>query len=144
MEVKSEPKAAKRAKSLAVAERTTAVPEAREPQVEAIQVEDSSEEERKFQERYLSAEKESLPDWRKEMDAAKTKEERFGVGLKVGDLKTSYAILAEELLSSFVDGDKERLDKFLTKVGMASWQLALIQVVVIGVPVAGVTYALGL
>lgn len=78
------------------------------------------------------------------MDAAKTKEDRFKVGLQVGDFKTSYGILAEELLASFADGDKERLDDFLTKVGIASWQLALIQLFVIGVPFAGITYAMGL
>ena len=107
-----------------------------------------SEEDRQFRERYLSAEKEIQPDWKQQMDAAmdaaKTKEDRFKVGLQVGDFKTSYGILAEELLASFADGDKDRLDDFLTKVGIASWQLALIQLFVIGVPFAGITYVMGL
>jgi len=116
------------------------------PQAEEVQVvdPDESEEDRQFRERYLSAEKETEPEWKKQMDAAKTKEDRFKVGLQVGDFKTSYGILAEELIGSFVDGDKERLDQFLTKAGVASWQLALIQLVVIGVPFAGITYAMGL
>ena len=107
-----------------------------------------SEEDRQFRERYLSAEKEIQPDWKQQMDAAmdaaKTKEDRFKVGLQVGDFKTSYGILAEELLASVADGDKDRLDDFLTKVGIASWQLALIQLFVVGVPFAGLTYAMGL
>eukprot|EP00913_Durusdinium_trenchii_P009250 g8695.t1 len=40
-----------------------------------------------------------------------------------------YSILAEELLGSFVDGDKDRLDQFLTKAGIAQWQLLLVQLV---------------
>eukprot|EP00438_Fugacium_kawagutii_P025628 Skav209731 [mRNA] locus=scaffold528:569021:569263:- [translate_table: standard] len=78
------------------------------------------------------------------MEAAKTKEDRFRVSLQVGELKTSYAILAEEVSGSFVIGDKDRLDQVLTKVGIASWQLAMIQLVVIGVPLAGITNYLGL
>eukprot|EP00438_Fugacium_kawagutii_P016186 Skav225038 [mRNA] locus=scaffold2061:246069:248330:+ [translate_table: standard] len=127
--VQTEAKTAKKK----VAERKKAAPEA--PQAEeAVQVVDAeSEEERQFRERYLSAEKETEPEWKQQMDAAKTKEDRFRVGLQVGDFKTSYGILAEELIGSFADGDKERLDEFLTKAGVASWQLALIQLVVIGV-----------
>eukprot|EP00438_Fugacium_kawagutii_P016185 Skav225037 [mRNA] locus=scaffold2061:241550:243205:+ [translate_table: standard] len=138
--VQTEAKTAKKK----VAERKKAAPEA--PQAEeAVQVVDAeSEEERQFRERYLSAEKETEPEWKQQMDAAKTKEDRFRVGLQVGDFKTSYGILAEELIGSFADGDKERLDEFLTKAGVASWQLALIQLVVIGVPLAGITYGLGL
>ena len=117
-------------------------------QTEPVEVEvvrpTESKEDREFRERYLSADKELQPDWKQQMDAAKTKEERFKVGLKVGDFKTSYGILIEEVLGSLVDGDKERLDSFLTDVGIASWQLALIQMIVIGVPFAGVTYVMGL
>lgn len=124
------------------------VPEPVPKTQEEVEVEvvdpNESEEDRQFRERYLSADKEIQPDWKQQMDAAKTKEDRFKVGLQVGDFKTSYGILAEELLASFADGDKERLDEFLTKVGIASWQLALIQLFVIGVPFAGITYAMGL
>jgi len=119
------------------------VPKTEEVDVEVVDP-NESEEDREFRERYLSADKEIQPDWKQQMDAAKTKEDRFKVGLQVGDFKTSYGILAEELLASFADGDKERLDDFLTKVGIASWQLALIQLFVIGVPFAGITYAMGL
>lgn len=118
------------------------VPKTEEVDVEVVDP-NESEEDREFRERYLSADKEIQPDWKQQMDAAKTKEDRFKVGLQVGDFKTSYGILAEELLASFADGDKERLDDFLTKVGIASWQLALIQLFVIGVPFAGITYAMG-
>ncbi|CAK8991834.1 unnamed protein product [Durusdinium trenchii] len=103
-----------------------------------------SDEDREFRERYLSADKETEPDWKQKMDQAKTKEDRFKVGLQVGDFKTSYSILAEELLGSFVDGDKDRLDQFLTKAGIAQWQLLLVQLVVIGVPLAVITYLFGL
>ena len=51
---------------------------------------------------YLSAEKEEMPGWQSEMKAAKTKEERFKIGLRVGDFKTNYTILFEELISSCV------------------------------------------
>ena len=124
------------------------VPEPVPKTQEEVEVEvvdpNESEEDRQFRERYLSADTEIQPDWKQQMDAAKTKEDRFKVGLQVGDFKTSYGILAEELLASFADGDKERLDDFLTKVGIASWQLALIQLFVIGVPFAGITYVMGL
>lgn len=119
------------------------VPKTEEVDAEVVDP-NESEEDREFRERYLSADKEIQPDWKQQMDAAKTKEDRFKVGLQVGDFKTSYGILAEELLASFADGDKDRLDDFLTKVGIASWQLALIQLFVIGVPFAGITYVMGL
>lgn len=46
------------------------------------------DEDREFRERYLSADKETEPDWKQKMDQAKTKEDRFKVGLQVGDFKT--------------------------------------------------------
>ena len=124
-------------------------PMAQSGQAEVVKVLDhldstETEEEREFRERYLSAEKEIQPDWKQQMEAAKTKEDRFKVGLKVGDFKTSYSILFDEVLGSFAAGDKERLDSFLSKVGLPAWQLALIQLVVIGVPFAGVTHVMGL
>ena len=144
MEPKVETKTGKASKKVQKAK----VPEKMAPEAkpaEKVEVDpNESEEDRKFRERYLSAEKEYQPDWKQQMDAAKTLEDRFKVGLKVGDFKTSYSILAEELLASFADGDKERLDNFLTKVGISSWQLALIQLIVVGVPLAGVSYVTGL
>ena len=112
------------------------VPEQMAPEAkpaENVEVDpNESEEDREFRERYLSAEKQDQPDWKQHMNAAKTTEDRFKVGLKVGDFKTSYSILAEELLASFADGDKERLDNFLNKL------------IVIGVALAGVSYVTGL
>ena len=146
MEPKVETKTGKASKKSKV--QKAKVPEQMAPEAkpaEKVEVDpNESEEDREFRERYLSAEKEDQPDWKQQMDAAKTTEDRFKVGLKVGDFKTSYSILAEELLASFADGDKERLDNFLTKVGISSWQLALIQLMVIGVPLAGITYVTGL
>ena len=146
MEPKVETKTGKASKKSKV--QKAKVPEQMVPEAkpaEKVELDpNESEEDREFRERYLSAEKEDQPDWKEQMDAAKTTEDRFKVGLKVGDFKTSYSILAEELLASFADGDKERLDNFLTKVGISSWQLALIQLIVIGVPLAGVTYVTGL
>mmetsp|Transcript_70603 Transcript_70603/g.165563 ORF Transcript_70603/g.165563 Transcript_70603/m.165563 type:complete len:243 (-) Transcript_70603:88-816(-) len=114
-----------------------------EKEVEVIDP-NESDEDREFRERYLSAEKEEVPDWQSAMRSAKTKEEKFKVGLRVGDLKTSYGILFEELIASFVSGDKEQFDEFLMNVGIAQWQLALIQVVVLAFPIAVITYVLGL
>ena len=146
MEPKVETKTGKASKKSKV--QKAKVPEQIAPEAkpaEKVEVDpNESEEDREFRERYLSAEKEDQPDWKQQMDAAKTTEDRFKVGLKVGDFKTSYSILAEELLASFADGDKERLDNFLTKVGISSWQLALIQLIVIGVPLAGIAYVMGL
>ncbi|CAJ1450676.1 unnamed protein product [Effrenium voratum] len=112
--------------------------------VEAKEAADNeSDEDREFRERYLSAEKEVEPEWKRRMKAAKTKEDRFKVGLQVGDFKTSYSIFFDELLGSFAEGDKGRLDEFLRKVGIAEWQLVLVQAVVIGVPFAGITKLTG-
>ena len=105
---------------------------------------EESDEDREFRERYLSAEKETQPDWKQQMDAAKTREEKFKTGLQVGDFKTSYSILFEEFAGAFLEGDKERLDGFLEKLGIPAPVLLLIQLLVIGVPFAGITYAMGL
>jgi len=105
---------------------------------------EESDEDREFRERYLSAEKETQPDWKQQMDAAKTREAKFKTGLQVGDFKTSYSILFEEFAGAFLEGDKERLDSFLEKLGIPAPVLLLIQLVVIGVPFAGITYAMGL
>eukprot|EP00438_Fugacium_kawagutii_P025629 Skav209732 [mRNA] locus=scaffold528:578593:581437:- [translate_table: standard] len=116
MEARSEAKTAKKKKEKLVAQKKPMF-EAPHAQEEAVEVVDpaETEEARKFRERYLSAEAEIEPEWKKQMKAAKTKEDRFRVGLQVGDFKTSYGILAEELSGSFAEGDKEKLDKFLTK-----------------------------
>eukprot|EP00439_Symbiodinium_sp_Y106_P017310 s601_g2.t1 len=138
----------KRASTKKVAEKKAPAPAPEPPApVEEVDVDvidpNESDEDREFRERYLSAEKEEMPDWQSEMKAAKTKEERFKVGLRVGDFGTSYTILFQELISSFVSGDKEQLDDFLMEVGIAQWQLALIQVVVLAFPLAVITYSLG-
>eukprot|EP00440_Ansanella_granifera_P000559 gb/GFBE01000605.1/.p1 GENE.gb/GFBE01000605.1/~~gb/GFBE01000605.1/.p1 ORF type:complete len:210 (+),score=55.94 gb/GFBE01000605.1/:1-630(+) len=121
------------------AEREAAEAEAKK----AAELASETESDRKFRERYLEAENEAEPAYKRLMAEAKTKEDRFKVGLKVGDPATSFGILAQEWLECLTTGDKDRLDKFLEDVGIPGWALTLIQIVVVLVPWALIALAFG-
>eukprot|EP00930_Biecheleria_cincta_P003619 TRINITY_DN104549_c0_g1_i1.p1 TRINITY_DN104549_c0_g1~~TRINITY_DN104549_c0_g1_i1.p1 ORF type:complete len:220 (+),score=35.75 TRINITY_DN104549_c0_g1_i1:34-660(+) len=95
---------------------------------------DESEEERNFRERYLEADKESGEGTQKFVDdefaKAGSKEEKFKVAMRLGAPGQVIKILGQEWAESFISGDKERLDNFLEAVGVPSWLLTVISVVV--------------